>query len=180
MNLREYVRDEIARADDLTPATIAATIAGRMSPQQRAECFDAALPALVREVILQTRPSARRAVGAHEPAADQAPYDAQGKSVGGANVTPIGRSWKRDAIRESWRRDLEAIYPDAAGRNRRMGEFTADDLDALSQRCAEQAKANASASAHWESLARAVRAAGVDRLADVPGETLASLLGGAA
>ena len=159
MDIRQYIRDEIERGSSLQPREIAATIYDRMNDTQRAEAFAVALPALVQQVIIGTRPSTQRAV------AD--------------NVTAIrqpGRSWKREHFQSgAWRKELDAIYATPAG-NKRLADFSADELYALAATCRDLAHKNAAAADRWERLADATRDAKVERLADVDETSLRALL----
>ena len=62
MDIREYIRAELDRGTSLQPRDIASTIFDRLSPEQRAAALEVALPALVREIVVSTRPSAQRAI----------------------------------------------------------------------------------------------------------------------
>lgn len=199
LDIRAYIRDELRDTTPRTPSEIAATVLTRLDERQRAEAAEVAIPALVREVLNSTRPAALRGK-ASQTAADHAMHENHCTNVGGTpspaasetakpkdeppqgrNVTPIkGKSWKRDGIRANWRKELDARYPDAAGRHKPLGDFSSDELGALAARCRHQAEANMSAATRWDSLATLVRAAGVARLADVDESTLAYALGGAA
>lgn len=159
MDIRQYIRDEIERGSTLQPREIAATIYDRMDEAQRAEAFAVALPALVQQVIVSTRPSMQRAV------AD--------------NVRPLakpGRSWKREHFQSgAWRKELDAIYATPTG-NKRLADFSADELYALAATCRDLAHKNAAAADRWERLADATRDAQANRLADVDETSLRALL----
>lgn len=158
MNIREYIREELAHAESLNPSDVAATIYSRLSPEQRAEACETALVSLVRDLVVATR---RPATTPEAPSPKAA------------------HSWKRQAIRESWRRELNAIYATADG-YKHLCDFTVDDLDALAATLREQAARSAASATRFEALAQAARTAGVDRLGDLDEDTLRVRLGGAA
>lgn len=160
MDIRQYIRDEIEHGTTLQPREIAATIYDRMDTDQRADALAVALPALVQQIILSTRPSTQRAVS--------------------SNVAPIkrgaGRSLKREYFQSgAWRKELDAIYATESG-NKRLADFTADELYALAATCRDLAHKNAAAAERWTRLGDATRDSGADRLADVDETSLRALL----
>ncbi len=162
MNIRKYIRDELDTGPSLEPDEVAKTIIDRLTAKQKAEALDVALPHLVRDLIVSTR---RTATPARENVAKP--------------TAKAARSWKRQAIRETWRKELAAVYATADG-YKRLGDFNADELDALAAQCQDLAKANAIKVHRYEALATLTRESGVDRLADVDADALRDALGGAA
>lgn len=158
MDIRAYIRDELRQDESMQPTEVAERIIGRLNDEQKVAALTVALPSLVRDMIVQTR----------RPAPTPA-----------APSPKAAHSWKRQAIRESWRRDLEAIYATGDG-YKRLADFTVDDLDALASTLREQAAKSAAAAARVEQLADAARTAGVERLGDLDEDTLRVRLGGVA
>ena len=95
----------------MQPQDVAAAVMLALPTDDYEAALRAALPALVREVIVSSRPSAQAAI---ERATDSAP-------------TRPGRSWKREGKRELFRRELLAIYSTPTG-NKRLGDFTYAEL----------------------------------------------------
>lgn len=155
MTIREAVRKVL---DDVSgpvaPEQVAEQVVAGLSDADLREALSQVLPMFVREVIVTSR--ATLAASGSQP-----------------------RSWKRQAIREAWRRELSARYATPEG-YKALRDFSHDDLVALAQTCREMADRNAASAVRFGRLAECVSTAGVERLGDLPESVLASELGWAA
>lgn len=162
MNIRKYIKEELDRGPSLDCDAVSRIIIDRLDDTQKIDALEVAMPHLVRSVVVSTRQTA-------QPSHENVVKPTQ----------KAAKSWKRQAIRENWRRELDAIYSTSAG-NKRLGDFNAEELDALAAQCRDLAKSNAIKAHRYEALAELTRESGVDRLADVDADALRDALGGAA
>ena len=156
--LREIIREVIAKSDDLSVESLTTETLSRISDSERARLFAESVPAVVASELHNTRFACRQARPA-EP------------------VQPI-RSAKVAAIRDDWRRKLDAVYATPTG-NKRLGDFSSDDLRALADTCSRMAEMNRVKSAHFAGLAELVASQGVATLRDVSDAALSGFFEGA-
>lgn len=127
--LREIIREVIAQSDDLSVESLTIETLSRITDAERARLFAESVPAVVASELHNTRFACRQARPA-EP------------------VQTI-RSAKVAAIRDDWRRKLDAVYATPTG-NKRLGDFSSDDLRALADTCSRMAEMNHTAITHPE------------------------------
>lgn len=159
--IRDRIKRELDRGNTLNVREVADAVMVALPTDDHEAALRVALPSLVRDVIVTTRTTSPSA-----------------SSNRTASVTPSSRSWKVEAVRESWRKELRAIYSTPTG-NKRLGDFSYSDLTNLAETCRDLAKANAGRADKYESLAEAMRSAGVASLSELPASVLASEFGGA-
>ena len=158
-NLRDLVRDVAASSPATDPGTLANEIARRIPAEHREAALQAMLRGYVREFLTQDRMTHAEPPG----------RPAQSNSA---------RSWKRDGIREGWRkmlRDRLHVAPDPSAW-KFLGDCTFDDLSfaALERRtAAERTIAKAEG---YEALAALLKEHGVETVRELPAEVLASRL----
>lgn len=152
MDLRQIIRDELATHDGpVAVSEVAAAVAGQVPAKSRAAALEVALAHMVRDVIIQQRPTTPT----------PAPTSA--------------KSWKRAAIRERFgRAELSARYATESG-YKALGDFDYDELVALADRCREMASRNAARAERFDRVAAAMKKAGVERVADLPDADLDDL-----
>ena len=156
--LREIIREVIAKSDDLSVESLTTETLSRITDAERARLFAESVPAVVASELHNTRFACRQARPA-EP------------------VQTV-RSAKVAAIRDDWRRKLDAVYATPTG-NKRLGDFSSDDLRALADTCARMAEMNRVKSAHFAGLAELVASQGVATLRDVSDAALSGFFEGA-
>ena len=156
--LREIIREVIAQSDDLSVESLTIETLSRITDAERARLFAESVPAVVASELHNTRFACRPA--------------RPGKSV------QTTRSAKVAAIRDDWRRKLDAIYATPTG-NKRLGDFSSDDLRALADTCARMAEMNRVKAAHFAGLAELVASQGVATLRDVSDAALSGFFEGA-
>lgn len=165
MDLRTLILTLADEATDVNTASLAHATYTAIPADQRAAALAAALPYAIRSVLSGDR-------GYHpEP-------QPQPEPEGAPRAT--GRSGKVTAIREMWQRALRDIYPCAPGVAKRLGEFTAPELEYAAEVRERHAAAVLDNAARLRALCDAVKTEGVDRVDALPPATLAALLGGAA
>lgn len=156
MNLRSIIRDVIEDHEGpVHTADVAAKTVNLIPEGDRKEALIEALGHMVRDVIVQQRPSTPAPSG----------------------VTPSPKSWKRNAIRraEEFRREeLNARWSTKDG-YKALGEFTYEDLTDLAQRCQDLGERNLARADHFRRIGEAVKAAGASRVADLPDTDLNDL-----
>ena len=156
--LRAIIREVIAKSDDLSVESLTIETLSRITDAERARLFAESVPAVVASELHNTRFACRPA--------------RPGKSV------QTIRSAKVAAIRDDWRRKLDAVYATPTG-NKRLGDFSSDDLRALADTCARMAEMNRVKSAHFAGLAALVASQGVATLRDVSDAALSGFFEGA-
>lgn len=156
--LREIIREVIAQSDDLSVESLTIETLSRITDAERARLFAESVPAVVASELHNTRFACRQARPA-EP------------------VQTI-RSAKVAAIRDDWRRKLDAVYATPTG-NKRLGDFSSDDLQALADTCSRMAELNRAKAAHFAGLAALVASQGVATLRDVSDAALSGFFEGA-
>ena len=156
--LREIIREVIAQSDDLSVESLTIETLSRITAAERARLFAESVPAVVASELHNTRFACRQA----RPV----------KSV------QTVRSAKVAAIRDDWRRKLDAVYATPTG-NKRLGDFSSDDLRALADTCSRMAEMNRAKAAHFAGLAELVASQGVATLRDVPDAALSGFFEGA-
>ena len=155
--LREIIREVIAQSDDLSVESLTIETLSRITAAERARLFAESVPAVVASELHNTRFACRLP----------------------RPVEPVQtiRSAKVAAIRD-WRRKLDAVYATPTG-NKRLGDFSSDDLRALADTCARMAEMNRVKSAHFAGLAALVASQGVATLRDVSDAALSGFFEGA-
>ena len=156
--LRGIIREVIAQSDDLSVESLTIETLSRITDAERARLFAESVPAVVASELHNTRFACRQA----RPAGP---------------VQTI-RSAKVAAIRDDWRRKLDAVYATPSG-NKRLGDFSSDDLRALADTCARMAEMNRVKAAHFAGLAELVASQGVATLRDVSDAALSGFFEGA-
>lgn len=160
-NLRDLIRDVAASSNAPDPGSLADEVARRIPPKHRDEALRLMLRDYVRVMVAQQRMT-------HTEPASQQPDNARSN----------GRSWKRDGIRESWRkmlRDRIHVAPNPSAW-KFLGDCSFDDLSfaALERRtAAERTLAKAE---EYEALAALLKEHGVETVRELPAEVLASRL----
>lgn len=158
--LRVIVREVLAQTEEADPGVIAGMVVGRIAKKDRDAALSQAMRLFVRQVISETRVGNRP-----------------------SNVTPIhrtGQSAKVAAIRDGWQRRLRDRVHVGASLWKQLGDCTYDDLLAAANERQEHADRNAAWAREYRAMASAVLDADVERFADLPVETQAHILGGAA
>ena len=157
--LRAIIREVIAGSDDLSVESLTIETLSRITDAERARLFAESVPAVVASELHNTRFACREA----------------------RPVEPVqaSRSAKVAAIRDDWRRKLDAVYATPTG-NKRLGDFSSDDLRALADTCARMAEMNRVKAAHFAGLAELVASQGVATLRDVSDAALSGFFEGAA
>lgn len=157
--LREIIREVIAKSDDLSVESLTIQTLSRISDSERARLFVESVPAVVASELHNTRFACREV----------------------RPVKPVQtvRSAKVAAIRDDWQRRLDAVYATPTG-NKRLGDFSSDDLRALADTCARMAEMNRAKAAHFAGLAELVASQGAATLRDVPDAALSGFFEGAA
>ena len=156
--LREIIREVIAKSDDLSVESLTIETLSRITDAERARLFAESVPAVVASELHNTRFACR-------PARPAEPVQTT-------------RSAKVAAIRDDWRRKLDAIYATPTG-NKRLGDFSSDDLRALADTCSRMAEMNRTKAAHFAGLAELVASQGVATLRDVSDAALSGFFEGA-
>ena len=156
--LRAIIREVIAGSDDLSVESLTIETLSRITDAERARLFAESVPAVVASELHNTRFACREA----------------------RPVEPVqaSRSAKVAAIRDDWRRKLDAVYATPTG-NKRLGDFSSDDLLALADTCSRMAEMNRVKSAHFAGLAELVASQGVATLRDVSDAALSGFFEGA-
>ena len=153
MNLRDSIRAVLAAArGPIHPEKIAAKVIKAIPAEDRDAALTEALGHMVRDVIVQTRPSTPTPV-------------------------PGTRSWKRDAIREhakARRSELDALYATEDG-YKPLRQFSYDEMVALADRLQTLAEKNAAQAERFRRYAAAMRSAKAATLADLPADALDAL-----
>ena len=154
MTLRDSIRAALAAAGRPVSVEQVASqvIADLRKPADLRAALAEAVPHMVRDLIVETRPS---------------------------TPTPTtAKSWKRDAIRQAEQRrrsELDALYATGDGTYLRLGAFEYDQLVALADGIQVLAEKHAAKAAHIRALADAVKSAGVATADDLDAATLDSL-----
>ena len=156
--LREIIREVIAQSDDLSVESLTIQTLSRITDSERARLFAESVPAVVASELHNTRFACRLP----------------------RPVEPVQtiRSAKVAAIRDDWRRKLDAVYATPTG-NKRLGDFSSDDLRALADTCSRMAAMNRAKAAHFAGLAELVASQGVATLRDVSDAALSGFFEGA-
>ncbi|HZB31265.1 MAG TPA: hypothetical protein VE465_13960 [Streptosporangiaceae bacterium] len=161
-NLRDLVRDVTASSPATDPGSLADEVARRIPAEHRDVALRAMLRGYVREFITQDRMT-------HTDPPARAPKPTNG-----------GRSWKRDGIRDAWRKRLQDRLHVAADASawKFLGDCGYDDLTfaALERRTA--AERTLSKAEEYEALADLLKEHGVETVRELPAEVLASRLDG--
>lgn len=142
-DVRALIREQIDNADEFTVAAISDRILKVLTIEQRKEALAHALPLLVRDVAMSTRPGRRNAAASRRP-----------------------QSAKVSARREWWRQQIESVYSTGAVM-KRLGDFTADELEALTGTAREMAASNAAAAERFEKLHAAMGETGATKVRDL-------------
>jgi hypothetical protein len=158
-NLRHLAQEVMRTSKSADYADIAAEVLAQIPPRELRAALAQSLPTFVRTVSVSQR----------QPGAVRPPSPAP-KMPG---------SWKVQAIREGWQRRLSEIYSTESG-NKRLGDFTRDDLLHQSAICEQQAKQKHSKAKGWRNLADLMDAERVEVVRDLPAEILMTTLGAVA
>jgi len=159
LNLRHLVQEVVQSAQSVEYADIAAEVLGRLDRKDLRAALAQALPTYVRSVGV-----AQRLPGAVTP----------------PSVAPMmPGSWKVQAIREGWQRRLSEIYATTEG-NKRLGDFTYEDLLHQAEICSTQAKQKLAKAKGWRALADLLAEHEVEHVRDLPAELLMTTLGAVA
>lgn len=158
-HIRELIREHIAAAESVHVRELSEGIAGSVPSGELRDALRECLPHLVREVLNSTRP----------PVVVPAPAPAYSAKIA-----------RRREMAEAWRRQLDAFYSVGDGEQKRLGEFSHDELVALADELQRQAMSNLAREKRLRALADEMQAAGCDRLADLPESVLSVQLGVAA
>jgi hypothetical protein len=158
-NLRHLVQEELRTAPSVEYADLVASVLEKVGPREVRAALSQALPAFVRSVTV-----AQRSPGAVTPPSP---------------APTMPGSWKVQAIREGWQRRLSEVYATEEG-NKRLGDFTFEDLTYQSDLCQSQAKAKLSKAKGWRNLADLLAAEEVEHVRDLPAEVLMKTLGAVA
>lgn len=163
-SLRKLVRDVLSASTMADPRGLAAEVFGRISPEDYGAALGECLPDVVREEIRYSR----NHVAPAAPMAEQA----------GSGAPPSGRSSKVASIRAMWQQKLrERIHTGPSATEwRLLGDCTFEDLMFAAGERREIAARNEVKAEEYAQLAEAVRAAGVQRVRDLPAETLRARL----
>lgn len=161
-NLRAVVRDALTGTNEPDPGVIAAQVLSRIDPGDRDAALSQAMRLFVRQVISETR------VG-HRPA-----------NVASLNARRSGHSAKVAAIREGWQRRLRDRVHTGDSEWKLLGDCNYDDLMAAAGERQQLADRNSAWAREYRAMAHEVKVAEVARFADLPVETQARMLGGAA
>lgn len=107
---------------------------------------------------------------------------AERRGVSGAAVRPIrsGRSAKVEAVRAAWRRRLDSRVDTGEGGYKTLAACTYADLVYAADERQQAAARTLATAGEFRMMAEAVRAAGVATFGDLPIESQATILGGAA
>lgn len=159
LNLRHLVREILETAESVEYADVAAQVLAALPRNQHAAALSQALPAFVRSVVITQR---------GKDGVRPVPQNADASQP---------ESWKVKGYR-TWARHLSDVYATEHG-NKRLADFTFDDLQFLADTCRDLAEKNAASAARWERLAEAVKDAGVERVSELSPEDLSDLLGAA-
>ena len=159
-NLRQTVRDTLDATTEADPGIIAGLVVAKISKADRDAALSQAMRLFVRQVITEERNN-------HRP----------NSSV----VTPIRhRSSKVAAIRDSWARRLNDRVHVGGSEWKQLRACSYDDLTAAASERQQMADRNAATAREYRAMASAVLDADVDTFGDLPVETQARILGGAA
>lgn len=161
------VRDEMTSPD---PRMLTKEVNQRIKPADRDTALEQALAIAVYNVISRSRYSTSPD--------DHAQVDAQDRDVGGGPQ----RSSKVAGIREAWRRVLESWTNTGPGPGefKFLGDCTASDLEYTVSINEEHARRTLANAAKNRRLAELIAEHGVTVVRELPDETLARVLGGAA
>lgn len=159
LNLRQSARDVVERATNVDLPSLADALLAELTPDQYRDALAQALPTFMRDVV----GSLRQTGSVHPP-----------------KTTPgLPASWKVQAIRDGWQRRLSEIYATSEG-NKRLGDFTHDDLIHQADLLAEQAKQKFAKAKGWRALADVLDEHGAAHVRDLPAEVLMVTLGAVA
>lgn len=159
LNLRAIAKDAIERAESVDYHDLANVVLAALSPEQMRDALAQALPTFVRDVA-----GSLRHTGPVRP----------------PSVAPrLPGTWKQNAIRDNWQRQLSDIYATPEG-NKRLGDFTRDDLLHQSNLLQTQAKQKMSKAKGWRALADLLAEHEAEHVRDLPAELLMTTLGAVA
>jgi hypothetical protein len=159
VNVRALARTVITTSPAADPAVLAAELLDRIPAGSERLVLEQCLRDVVRQVIHDSRPS---------------------MLVPDAS-TP-NKSWKVQGVRDAWQRALRDLYhvgPDASDW-KRLADCTRDDLLFAAAERREHAARTLAKAEQLDRLAALVAEHGVERVADLPGPTLAITLADAA
>lgn len=164
-SLRAIVREVIDGSTITDPGEVAAEVDRRVPDEHVREAMNEGLRALVREVFR---------AGGIPPGVREAPRP------GRAPVAPLkGRSAKRKAINDSWKRVLEKrvhVGPDPSAW-KLMGDCAYDDLMFMAEERRAIAARTLSRADRYEALADLLKLHGVEQVRELPEEVLVAHLG---
>ena len=164
-NLRQLVRDTIRTSKSVEYADIAHTVLAAMSSEDYRAASAAMLPSYVRAVAASERTPGPVHPPMHQP------------TLASVGLQP--ESWKVTSIRNNWQARKEEIYA-TAHENKRLGDFTYEDLIFQSNLNQGQAKKKLAKAKGWRNLADLMRAEGVETVRELPAEMLMTTLGAVA
>jgi len=164
-NLRQLVRDTIRTSESVEWDVLAEAVLAGMSPKCHRAALAAMLPSYVRAVAASERTPGPVHPPMHHP------------TLAAVGLQP--ESWKVTAIRNNWQARKEEIYA-TAHENKRLGDFTYEDLIFQSDLNQGQAKKKLAKAKGWRALADLMRAEGVQTVRELPAEMLMTTLGGVA
>lgn len=155
-DLRTLVREVAAQSVTADPPSIAKQVLARIDPRDFQSALEQALPTIVQHTISR----GRSAVGA-EPAADQ--------TATGTQVRHVGGGWKRRAIGEWWRRQLDKEFAVGPAKDdwKLLRDCTATDLDYAAGIREAHARSNALAAERMRQLAADLRTSGSETVGDL-------------
>lgn len=153
MDLRQTIRETLdGWQGAVHTATVAAHVAERIDPADRDTALSTALTHMVRDVIINTRPSTPKGTE---------------RTLVAASATSA-KSWKRDAIRKKVAESasLDAWYATGDG-YKPLRNFTHDELTALATRCQSLAEQNAAQAARFFRMAERMKETGAATVGDL-------------
>lgn len=154
--LRHIAREILDTSLLVEPRDLAAELMARLSPDDYAAALAQALPVFMRQVLSEDR---------------------RGRTFGSS--TNFNGSPKVAAVRNGWQRALRQRIKTGDGM-KFLGDCTIADLLAAAELRDEMARRNASKATQYRSLAGELMDAGVDRVKDLPPQTMAMIFGAAA
>jgi hypothetical protein len=166
-NLRSLVRDVADNSDARDPGTVADEVFTRIPDENLAEALRETLRGYVRVVLAGNRMSP-------EP-----PIPASSPEIETGVAKPPTRSWKRDGIRDGWRRHLRDrihVGPESASW-KLLSECGFDDLMFAADERRQAAERTLARAENYEALAKAVKDHGAACVQDLPDDVLAAHLG---
>lgn len=175
-NLRRLVREVLGSTTMTDPTAIAVEVDRRIGDEDCRAALRQALRSLVRLEITRVRKDGDVPPPEPEVVSNVTPIVSGGVPVPTQAARPKG-SAKVAAIREMGAAKLRELMHVGEGEWRRLGDCSFADLMFAAAERHELASRNTARAVWFEELAEAVRAAGVERVRDLPTEVLRARLG---